>query len=54
MCGICGLSYSNSRIGDNEILQEMNEAIRHRGPDSDGFYTAEGSVSRYAGSRLLT
>ncbi len=42
MCGICGLSYSNSRVGDREILQVMNEAIRHRGPDSDGFYTSEG------------
>ncbi len=43
MCGICGLSYANSQIGDREILQEMNAAIRHRGPDSDGFYTAEGA-----------
>ncbi len=42
MCGICGLSYPNQRLGDREILQSMNEAIRHRGPDSDGFYTAEG------------
>ena len=42
MCGICGLSYSNNRTGDREILQEMNAAIRHRGPDSDGFYAAEG------------
>ena len=42
MCGICGLSYSNNRIGDREILQEMSDAIRYRGPDSDGFYTAEG------------
>ncbi len=42
MCGICGLSYSNRRTGDREILQEMNAAIRHRGPDSDGFYAAEG------------
>ncbi len=42
MCGICGLSYSNNRLGDREVLQAMNEAIRHRGPDSDGFYVAEG------------
>ena len=42
MCGICGLSYSNNRIGDRELLKAMSEAIQYRGPDSDGFYTAEG------------
>ncbi|HEX2698407.1 MAG TPA: asparagine synthase (glutamine-hydrolyzing), partial [Anaerolineales bacterium] len=43
MCGICGLSYADHRLGDRELLQEMNLAIAHRGPDSDGFYTAEGA-----------
>ena len=42
MCGICGLSYSDRRFGDREILQVMNDAIQHRGPDSDGYYAAEG------------
>ena len=42
MCGICGLSYSDNCPGDREILQEMNAAIMHRGPDSDGFYVAQG------------
>jgi len=42
MCGICGLSYSDERPGDREILKAMNTAIRHRGPDSDGFYVAQG------------
>lgn len=42
MCGICGLAYPDQRRGDREILQTMNEAIRHRGPDSDGFYAAAG------------
>jgi asparagine synthase (glutamine-hydrolysing) len=41
MCGICGLSYSNNRLGDREILELMNAAIAYRGPDSDGFYVAE-------------
>ena len=41
MCGICGLSYADGRLGDREILQEMNDAIRYRGPDSDGYYVAE-------------
>lgn len=42
MCGICGLAYSDRRPGDRELLRRMNQAIRHRGPDSDGFYAAEG------------
>jgi asparagine synthase (glutamine-hydrolysing) len=42
MCGICGLSYSDHRLGDREVLQEMNDAIHYRGPDSDGYYVSEG------------
>jgi asparagine synthase (glutamine-hydrolysing) len=42
MCGICGLGYSDERVGDRELLTAMAAAIRHRGPDSDGFYTAPG------------
>ena len=42
MCGICGLSYSDNRPGDREVLQKMNAAITHRGPDSDGFHVAQG------------
>jgi len=43
MCGICGLAYSDDRHGDREILQAMNAAIAHRGPDGDGFYAAPGA-----------
>jgi asparagine synthase (glutamine-hydrolysing) len=42
MCGICGLGYPDRRLADSELLHAMNEAIRHRGPDSDGFYCGEG------------
>ncbi len=42
MCGICGVAHSDGRPGDREVLRQMNESIRHRGPDSDGFYSAEG------------
>jgi asparagine synthase (glutamine-hydrolysing) len=39
MCGICGqINSDRARPVDCEILERMNEAIRHRGPDSDGFY----------------
>ncbi len=42
MCGICGLAYSDNRRGDREVLQQLSAGIRHRGPDSDGFYSGEG------------
>jgi asparagine synthase (glutamine-hydrolysing) len=42
MCGICGLAYSDLRGGDRELLQSMSEAISYRGPDSDGYYSAQG------------
>lgn len=39
MCGITGLvNYDSERPVDPEILARMNQVIRHRGPDSDGFY----------------
>ena len=39
MCGISGqLYFSDSRQVDEKRLRQMNGVIRHRGPDSDGFY----------------
>ena len=38
MCGICG--YTGHEIPN--LLSRMNEAIRHRGPDSEGFYVGPG------------
>lgn len=41
MCGIVGfVNKQNNRI-DRGILERMNEAIVHRGPDEDGFYVNE-------------
>jgi len=37
MCGIAG--FHNFR--DDTLLRAMTERLRHRGPDSDGFFTAE-------------
>jgi asparagine synthase (glutamine-hydrolysing) len=42
MCGICGIAHSDGRIGDRELLREMNAAMRHRGPDSEGVFSAPG------------
>ena len=44
MCGIAGIVYFDpSRSVDEDILKRMTDAIRHRGPDAQGFYTA-GSI----------
>ena len=39
MCGIVGIVNSGDRKASREVLERMNRAILHRGPDDDGFYT---------------
>lgn len=44
MCGISGIIHQNNTLKCEEALSKlkrMNEAIRHRGPDEDGFYQDE-------------
>ena len=41
MCGIVGIAYKENRQIEREILEKMNQAIFHRGPDEDGFYIKE-------------
>jgi len=43
MCGIVGIVRNDGKPVDEELLTRMNNAIRHRGPDDDGFYV-NGSV----------
>lgn len=38
MCGIVGIVNRDSSAVDADLLGRMCEAIRHRGPDEDGFY----------------
>jgi asparagine synthase (glutamine-hydrolysing) len=38
MCGICGIAPADGRAVDPVVLRRMTDAIRHRGPDSDGYY----------------
>ncbi len=39
MCGICGqLSADGTRPVEREIVRGMNQTLRHRGPDSEGYY----------------
>ena len=40
MCGITGFVNRYGRA-DRELLESMNRAIIHRGPDEDGFYLNE-------------
>ncbi len=42
MCGIAGIVCSDGAPVDRGLLEGMNEAIRHRGPDDDGFYFSDG------------
>ena len=52
MCGICGQLASDSRQGaDDALLRRLNATLRHRGPDSDGYYVNSGAglaISRLA------
>ncbi len=40
MCGIVGFTNYHSHFDNQEIIKEMANAIRHRGPDDDGYYLA--------------
>ncbi len=42
MCGIAGIVRNDGARVDRELLERMNEAIRHRGPDDDGYYFSDG------------
>jgi len=38
MCGIVGIVRCDRRDVDRALLTRMADAVRHRGPDDDGFY----------------
>jgi asparagine synthase (glutamine-hydrolysing) len=43
MCGIIGVArHSEAPATSAEVLRRMASAIRHRGPDDEGFYSGEG------------
>lgn len=39
MCGICGIFNLNGEPVSPVLLRKMTDAIAHRGPDGEGFYT---------------
>lgn len=42
MCGIVGIVRNDTKPIDEDLLSRMSDAIRHRGPDDDGFYVKRG------------
>jgi asparagine synthase (glutamine-hydrolysing) len=42
MCGITGIFYADGRSPDRDLLDRMTRAVRHRGPDGDGSFVADG------------
>jgi asparagine synthase (glutamine-hydrolysing) len=42
MCGICGILNSDREPVERSLLERMNTAIIHRGPDGDGYFYAPG------------
>ncbi|HVN95539.1 MAG TPA: asparagine synthase (glutamine-hydrolyzing), partial [Syntrophorhabdaceae bacterium] len=43
MCGICGFAaFDRDYRVDQTLIREMGYAIRHRGPDDEGYYFGEG------------
>jgi len=38
MCGISGVYVANNGPIDPDIVRRMNDSLRHRGPDDEGYY----------------
>ncbi len=47
MCGIAGLIVSQDSINTTSVLQNMSNAIAHRGPDDEGFFEAKTRCGQY-------
>ncbi|MBI3268219.1 MAG: asparagine synthase (glutamine-hydrolyzing) [Planctomycetes bacterium] len=53
MCGIAGLVYTQDDLQVEEaLLHRMHGTLRHRGPDSDGFYISPGKKAGLGFQRL--
>ena len=51
MCGIAGF-YSNNRFFSEADLQQMTNALQHRGPDAAGFYLNDAKTCGLGHRRL--
>lgn len=56
MCGITGFWDTSHRLGGDEgaaVLRSMTCALRHRGPDDDGYFYDEPAGARFRVSSLV-
>lgn len=53
MCGIAGVLHREGQPVDRAMLSRMATALRHRGPDGEGFHTEAGRPSVGLASRRL-
>jgi asparagine synthetase B (glutamine-hydrolysing) len=44
VCGICGFAFADPSNPQQGALEIMSKLVRHRGPDSGGFYQGPASV----------
>ena len=42
MCGICGIIHFAGAPVTQQLLQSLNDRLRHRGPDGEGYFIDEG------------
>jgi asparagine synthase (glutamine-hydrolysing) len=52
MCGLTGIISLNGRSINKEQLIKMNQALSHRGPDSDGFWYNDDCTVGFGHRRL--
>ncbi len=52
MCGIAGIISSNSTLISKQRLQNMTDALAHRGPDGEGFWINEDATVGFGHRRL--
>ena len=53
MCGICGIINFNGKPISQNLIQQMNNTLIHRGPDDEGYYFSQrlGSSGQHIGDR---
>jgi len=53
MCGIAGIYSLNGKPIDPALLKAMTEAIKHRGPDDEGYLLSSNEINMYSGTDTI-